>query len=61
MSKDYGFIKSSKAKLSYVPSGVASLLTPDCERNGKSLSVLRSTTLRGDAPVRAGLIGDPSR
>ena len=53
--------KALKAKILSIPSEVASLSTPSCERLEKPPSGLRLTTHRGDAPMHMGPIKGPSQ
>ena len=53
--------KALKAKILSIPSEVASLSTPGCERPEKPPSGLRLTTRRGDGPMRMGPIRGPSQ
>ena len=54
MSKDYGFIKALKAKLSSIPSGVTNLSLPNLDQNGGEkpttiVTRLHLTTRCGDS------------
>ena len=53
--------KALKAKILSIPSEVASLSMPGCERPEKPPSGLRLTTRRGDGPMRMGPIRGPSQ